>query len=141
MTATITRMTKEQLDQLAALNKQRDPLQENLLKEAERLFDIWSDLDPVRHGSRQFKGAELLPVNQWDEQEIRISYEVGCGCSGHNYDSEETTLPIEAFLNSEWEDEAKAKIEDRKQEAQRARQGETERREREQLATLSAKYK
>jgi len=127
------KMTKDELDQLGALNRQRDPLQEKLAEEAGRLFEIWNQLNPTGHGWRQFKAADLL------DQEIRIQFQTGCSCSGPGEDGD-ISLPIEALLDSKWEAEARQTIAARTEEERRRQRAEAERQERDQLAALKSKY-
>lgn len=100
-----SRLTQDEVNRLQELNEHRDPLQQRLLEEAERLFEIWSNLNPREYGWLYFKGAELVGSH------VRIDFE-------HRYrgdlpEEESALLPVESFLDPQWEENARARIAER----------------------------
>lgn len=88
------KMTKAELDRLAELNREREPLNDKLQEEAERMFDDWNKKNPPKHGYRTFQSGDLT-----DYGCIRILFGTGCSCSGRGED-DYVELPIEAATDA-----------------------------------------
>ena len=87
------KMTDDELKRLAELNAEREPLQEKLLEAAERVFQIWSKVNPTKPSlARYFQTATV------SNDSVIVEYEESCCCISNEYTK---TFSLEMLTGSE----------------------------------------